>query len=131
MAERRGAPADGSLPALRKRRQSHWRGQWSEILAAGLLLAKGYRILARRWRSPVGEIDLIAVRGRRLAFVEVKHRATLDDCHEAITPAQARRIHRAADYWLARHAAYRTHDLAFDAIHWAPGRLPRHLEHAL
>ena len=68
------------------------RGRMSEWLAAGVLLAKGYRILGRRVRTPYGEIDLIAARGSRLAFVEVKRRATRLEAEAAITPRQAGRI---------------------------------------
>jgi putative endonuclease len=107
------------------------RGSFAELIAAGLLIAKGYRILARRHRTPHGEIDLIAARGRRVAFVEVKRRATMADCEAALTPRQAERIGRAADHWLARHARFRDQDIGLDAILVAPGCLPRHMPHAL
>jgi Uncharacterised protein family UPF0102 len=70
------------------------RGRVSEWFAAAALLARGYRILGRRVRTPYGEIDLIAVRGRRLAFVEVKRRASRLEAEAAITPRQAGRIAR-------------------------------------
>ena len=66
------------------------RGRLSEWLAAAALLARGYRILGRRVRTPYGEIDLIAVRGRRLAFVEVKRRATRGEAEAAVTLAPGR-----------------------------------------
>ena len=103
----------------------------SEWVAAAALLAKGYRILARRWRTPYGEIDLIAVRGRRLAFVEVKRRATRLEGEAAITPRQARRIARAAEFWVSRNPAYRDHEQGLDVIFVMPGRLPLHLPDAL
>lgn len=107
------------------------RGRLSELIAAALLLAKGYRILDRRCRTPYGEIDLIAVRGRRLAFVEVKRRATRLEAEAALTHYQARRIVRAAEYWVSRHPRYRDHDRGLDAILVMPGRLPAYLPDAL
>src|SRR5262245_50440766 len=72
------------------------RGRVSELVAAAALMLKGYRILGRRVRTPYGEIDLIAVRGLRVAFVEVKRRATQDAAQGAVSPRQAGRIARAA-----------------------------------
>ena len=107
------------------------RGRFSELLAAATLLAKGYRILARRLRTPYGEVDLIAVRGRRLAFIEVKRRATRADAEAALSPRQAGRMSRAAEFWVSRHPRYRDHDVGLDAIVVMPGRLPVHLPEAL
>jgi putative endonuclease len=72
-----------------------------ESRAAVWLLAYGYRILARRWKSPLGEIDIIAARRHLLIFVEVKARAKLDDAAEAVTERQKQRIAAAAEIWLA------------------------------
>jgi putative endonuclease len=107
------------------------RGRFSELVAAAALIARGYRILARRCRTPYGEIDLIAVRGRRLAFVEVKRRATRAEAEAALTQYQARRIARAADFWVSRNLRYRDHDRGLDAILVLPRRLPVHLPDAL
>lgn len=107
------------------------RGTLGELMAAALLMAKGYRILARRHRTPYGEIDIIAARRGRVAFVEVKRRATPEDAEAAITEGQARRIQDAAEHWLARHPSYQERDLGFDAVLIVPGRLPRHLHDAL
>jgi len=107
------------------------RGSIAELIAAGVLIAKGYRILARRHRTPHGEIDVIAARWRRLAFVEVKRRATMAECEAALTPRQAERIGRAADYWLARHRRFQEHEVGLDAILVVPGQLPRHLPNVL
>ena len=120
------------LPSASRERLARLRrGRFAELIAACLLIAKGYRILARRHRTPHGEIDLIAERWKRVAFVEVKRRATMADCEAALTPRQAERIGRAADQWLARHARFRDHDIGLDAILVAPGHLPRHLPNAL
>ena len=107
------------------------RGRLSEWVAAAALLARGYRILGRRVRTPHGEIDLIAVRGRRLAFVEVKRRATRAEAEAALTTRQAGRMARAAEFWVSRHAAFREHDRGLDAMLVVPGRLPIHLPDAL
>jgi putative endonuclease len=107
------------------------RGRFSELIAAAMLMAKGYRVLARRCRTPYGEIDLIAVRAKRLAFVEVKRRATRLECEAALTPYQARRMARAAEFWISRNARYRDYDRGLDALLVMPGRLPVHLPDAL
>jgi putative endonuclease len=107
------------------------RGRISELLAAAALLARGYRILGRRVRTPYGEIDLIAVRGKRLAFVEVKRRPARIEAEAALTPRQAGRIARAASFWVSRHPFYRDHQQGLDAVLVVPLRLPIHLPHAL
>ena len=91
------------------------------------LIAKGYRILARRWKSPAGEIDIVARRRQLLVFVEVKARATLDGAAESILPRQRQRIAAAAEAWLATYADPKIVDMRFDAILVAPGKLPRHI----
>jgi putative endonuclease len=102
-------------------------GLSAESRAAALLMAKGYRILAKRFRTPHGEIDLVAKRRNLIAFVEVKARATLDEAAFAVTPRQQARIINAAQAWLAAHPEYAEFELRFDAILIAPRRLPRHL----
>lgn len=102
----------------------------AESRAALLLLAKGYRILARRYKTPVGEIDIIARRRGTLVFVEVKARESFDAAAEAVTPRQQARIIAAAQIWLAAHAATAETPMRFDAILVAPGKVPWHLENA-
>jgi len=99
----------------------------AESRAAALLIAKGFRILARRWRSPAGEIDIVARRRHLLIFVEVKARDTLDHAAESVTPQQRRRIAAAADIWLSQHDVRAITDIRLDAILIAPGKLPRHI----
>ncbi len=106
------------------------RGRRAERLAAWYLRFKGYRILARRFRTPVGEIDLIVRRGRRLAFVEVKLRESIEEGLEALTQGQRRRILRAATAFLRLHPQLAGLDLRFDLLLFAPWRPPRHLEDA-
>ncbi|MEX0696754.1 MAG: YraN family protein [Dongiaceae bacterium] len=110
-----------------KRRDAEKRGRRAELMAAWFLRLKGYRVLARRYRTPAGEIDLIARRGRTLAFVEVKERPDETAALEAVTPTAQRRIARAAALWVSRHPAAAELDLRFDVVLARPGRLPRHL----
>lgn len=124
----RGTTSPG--PA-RSRRQAERRGRIAEWCAAAFLVAKGYRILARRQRSPYGEIDLIAVRGRRVAFVEVKQRRTAAEAAAAVSATQAGRLADAAERWLWRHPRYRDCDVGLDAVLLGPRMWPRHVENAL
>ena len=91
------------------------------------LMAKGYRILATRFRTPHGEIDLVARKRDLVAFIEVKARASLDDAAYAVTPRQQARIIAAAQGWLMAHPEHAEFELRFDAVLIAPRRLPRHL----
>jgi putative endonuclease len=102
-------------------------GLSAESRAAAMLIAKGYRIVARRWRSPVGEIDIVARRRGTLVFVEVKARERLDDAAEAVIVRQQRRIIAAAEAWLAVHPDDVNYDMRFDVILVAPKSLPRHI----
>jgi putative endonuclease len=118
---------------MRKRAErvrAYRRGRLAETLVAALLRLKGHRIVARRYATPVGEIDLVALKGRRLAFVEVKRRRTEDEAAFSVTAKQRRRIVRAAQYWLASHPAFAGHDIAFDVVLAAPWRLPRVIANA-
>jgi putative endonuclease len=116
--------AGGPHPA---RRAAFARGLSAESRAALLLIAKGYRIAARRWKTPVGEIDIVARRRNLLVFVEVKARAGFDEAAFAVTPHQRRRILAAARAWLARHPDDATRAMRFDAVLVVPWRLPRHV----
>ena len=109
-------------------RQAAFRtGISAESRAAALLVAKGFRILARRWKSPVGEIDIIARRRTLLLFVEVKARNNLDEAAESVSPRQRQRIAAAAEAWLATYPDESVKDIRFDAVLVAPGKMPRHL----
>jgi putative endonuclease len=101
------------------------RGLFGETLAAWLYRARFHRVLARRYRTPAGEIDLIVRRGRTIVFVEVKHRPTAEEALDAIGPLSRRRIARAAELWLAAHPDAAGFDLRFDLVIIMPGRLPR------
>jgi putative endonuclease len=123
------ARPDGSPPkeASSERIAAFRTGLSAESRAAAFLMAKGYRILTKRYRTPYGEIDLVAKRRNLVAFVEVKARASLDEAAYAVTPRQQARIINAAQAWLAAHPDHAEFELRFDAILIAPRRLPRHL----
>lgn len=112
------------------RRAAYRRGRGAERWAAWWLRLTGYRILARDFRVPQGEIDLIARRGRLVIFVEVKRRDDPAAAAEAIGGRQRRRIERAAAAFLQRHPALAGCRLRFDALLLSPRRLPRHLADA-
>ncbi len=118
----RGEPAGN--PA---RRAAFRLGLSAESRAAALLLAKGFRICARRWRCPAGEIDIIARRGNLLIFVEVKARACLDEAAYSVTVRQKRRIATSAAAWLAANPDDAACDMRFDAVLVVPRSLPRHV----
>jgi putative endonuclease len=121
----------GAGNRVSERRLRLWRGRWGELVAGALLLAKGYRILARRHVTPYGEVDIIAARRDRVAFVEVKRRTTTAEAQAALTPAQGARIARDADYWLANHPAYLDREVGLDAILVTGRGWPRHIPNAL
>jgi len=116
--------------STRARRAAEHRGHRAETLPALLLRVKGYRIVERRFRSRAGEIDLIARRGRRLAFVEVKARRTPSEAAWAITPRQQARIIRAAEHWLAIQGGGEDFDMSFDVVLIGPWAWPRHIASA-
>ena len=105
-------------------------GLSAESRAAMMLIAKGYRILARRWKTPFGEIDIVARRRGTVVFVEVKARERADDAAEAVTERGKRRIVAAAELWLARNPADAQRDIRFDVMLVTPGKIPRHIANA-
>src|SRR4051812_32106166 len=90
-------------------------------------MAKGFRILARGMRTPVGEIDLIARRGSLVLFVEVKARAELAAAYDALRPAQRARIIRAASWYLTGRPDLAACDLRYDVVVIGGWGLPKHL----
>ncbi len=120
---------DASSRVIRRRRYRS--GLTAEIVAAAYLIAKRHRILARRYKTAAGEIDLVARASRRIAFIEVKRRATLEDCEAAVTPRLRQRVRRAAGLWLARHPQFKDHDIGFDLVFIVPRRWPVYLRDAL
>jgi len=120
----------GNSPSTQFRKFSERSGRRGETLAALYLNLKGYRILARRVKTPVGEIDLIARRGRVTAFVEVKARSFSHQEAEALQAVNHRRIIRAAQLWLGRRPELMQDELRVDVIFLAPFAWPRHIVNA-
>lgn len=102
-------------------------GLSAENRAALLLIAKGFRIAARRLKTPVGELDIVARRRQVLLFVEVKARARHGDAAEAVTARQQKRIVAAAQYWLTSHPDDCTKHIRFDVILVTGWGFPRHI----
>ena len=112
-----------------KRRRAEKRGRRGETLAAFYLRLKGYRILARRERTPRGEIDLVARLGRTIVFVEVKTRNTPAELDLAIDAHRLARVTAAAEALIPRFAS-KGEDIRIDVILIAPGHWPRHIVNA-
>ncbi len=107
--------------------RSHRQGHDAEWIAALWLMLKGYQVLAFRLRGQGGEIDILARRGRVLAAVEVKRRATLEAATLALGADQHQRLIRAAEAAARGRPALAGLDLRIDMVTLAPGRFPRHL----
>jgi putative endonuclease len=105
-------------------------GRRSEVLAAVWLMLKGYRILGFRLRTRIAEIDLLALRGRTLAVIEVKRRASLADALETVTFDQRDRLRRAGAMLAARRPSLRDATVRLDLVALAPRRLPVHIPDA-
>ena len=112
------------------RHDAERRGQRAEALAAWWLRLKGWRVLARRYRTPMGEIDLVAARGRVLSIIEVKARDEIDAALDAVQARSRHRIERAAAAFIASHQAWSKFSPRFDIMIVRPWRLPRHLPDA-
>jgi putative endonuclease len=111
-------------------RTSYRSGLIAESIAAIFLVCKGYRILARRYKTPVGEVDLVARRGKTIVFVEVKARANPTAALESITPRMKNRIARAALHFIASNPRYAPFGMRFDVIALTPPFRLRHLDNA-
>ena len=113
-----------------KRRSNHRNGILAEYLALAYLTLKGYRLVALRYKTPVGEIDIILRRGKTLVFAEVKARAKADDAAHAIHTKNQSRVVRASQQFLANHPEYQNYEVRFDAVLIAWYSRPRHLINA-
>lgn len=120
MSTLRSSPDPRRVTADRLGRWAEWRCVWRLRLA-------GYRVLARRLRTPAGEVDIIAKRGRLVAFVEVKARANVTDAAFALTEPQWQRIARAAEMYIGRRPALADCAIRFDAMLVTPRGWPRHV----
>ncbi len=119
----RKAPDEKRLKAVR-------RGSLAEYRAAFSLVLKGYRIVAFRYRTKLGEIDIIARKGNLIACIEVKARRSLEDSVFAVSDFAQRRIRAASDLWLAKQRDSALLSIRYDIISVTPWRWPVHLPDA-
>jgi putative endonuclease len=118
-------------PGERLKRRKAWRrGHVAEYLAAAFLLFKGYRILAVRHRTKLGEIDIVARKGDLAVFVEVKSRRGAQEAIDAVSFSSQKRIRAASDLWLARQPDFARLSQRYDIVAVLPGRWPRHFPDA-
>jgi putative endonuclease len=111
-----------------RRQRAERSGRRAEAIVAWYLRLKLYRVLARRYRTPSGEIDLVVRKGDTIVFVEVKQRAEEGAGLEAVSPAARRRIARAADHWIAAHPGAAGLGWRFDVVVAIPRRGLRHVK---
>ncbi|MBL8629913.1 MAG: YraN family protein [Rhodospirillaceae bacterium] len=124
-----------TVPSKTQRgRAAEHRGRWAEMLCVVRLWLTGWRIVARRLAgkrgSGVGEIDLVAVRGNTLAFIEVKARTDAVAALDSIQAPQRERIQTAAAAFLAARPQYGSHPVRFDAMILDKGLWPVHVPDA-
>lgn len=105
------------------------RGIWAEIIASLIYRFKFYRIIHRRYKTKIGEVDLIARRGKTIVFIEVKYKSS-EICERVISEKQRSRIRRAAEYFLYKHPQFSLFDIRFDAVIIQKGNLPVIIENA-
>lgn len=104
--------------------KTYQRGMRAEKLAALWLRLKGYKILEQRYKTAVGEIDLIVSKNNLIAFVEVKTRPTINESLESITPKMKSRITRTAQHYLSQNN-HATLNLRFDVVAVTPFKIKR------
>jgi putative endonuclease len=114
----------------RTKQAAHAHGHRAESIAVWYLRLKGYRLLARRFKSTLGEIDLILRKRKTLIFVEVKARRTIDDSLAAVTPQQSRRISQAASLFTARYDMSGIDEQRFDIVAVPSYLWPTHIQNA-
>jgi len=113
-----------------KRQKANRWGYWAEYLAATSLLLKGYRILSLRYKTKLGEIDLIAKKGNLIIIVEVKARKTVSEAVDSVTHQSKQRIENAADLWLAKQRTPHLYSMRFDIVAVRPWAWPTHFKNA-
>lgn len=109
---------------------NYQKGLLAEKRALIYFRIKGYRVLAERYKTPLGEVDLILSRGEVIVFVEVKQRRTVEAAAEAIHARNQARVRQAAELYLQEHPEYTGRDIRFDALVMGRSGWPQHLENA-
>ena len=115
------------MSAADKRRRAYKKGHRGEWLAAWILRMKAFRIVATRFKTKSGEVDLIARRGDLVLMVEVKARPTLEQAMDAVSHSALKRIEAAGDEWLARQQDHAKLSVRYDLIAVLPRRWPVHV----
>jgi putative endonuclease len=119
-----------SAPRARRGRKARRDGRRGEFIAVLWLMAKGYRIIGFRMKTPLAEIDVLAVKGDVVVVVEVKHRADLGAATQAVSHRQRERLLRAARSLTVRRPDLAGAAVRLDLLALAPGRWPRHIRDA-
>lgn len=104
------------MKKITKQNKSYYKGLWAERLAAIWLFIKGYRILKMRYKTKVGEVDIIAKRGDVIVFIEVKAHTTKDNGVNAISAVSKGRIFRAGQFFIAKNPKWSGMNVRFDAM---------------
>lgn len=112
------------------KQKTYQQGLLAEQIAALFLLCKGYKVLERRYKTPMGEIDLVVKKGKKIIFVEVKKRKKLDQALYSISPHQQYRIQKTALGFIKKNPHYQDFDLRFDVIYFSKRFWPHHLLNA-
>ncbi len=113
-----------------KQPSNYKKGIMAEKFAKGFLTLKGYKLLDERFKTPLGEIDLIMCKNNLLVFVEVKLRQTIEKAKESIHARNQQRVYSAAELYLQKHPEYTNFEMRFDALVLAPYSMPLHIENA-
>ena len=113
-----------------RRRKSYYFGLFAEKLVKIYLIFKGYKILSKRYKTYVGEVDVIAKKGKVIAFVEVKARRSSGDMYEVLSFVQQHRIKRAASVFLCKNPSYNSYYISFDLVLYQPPFKIKHLKNA-
>lgn len=108
----------------------HQKGLWAELKAKAYLRLNGYHLLEERFKTPLGEIDLIVKKENMVVFVEVKLRRTVEAAAEAIHAKNQSRVRHAAELYLQQHPEYNEYEMRFDALVMAAGAWPEHIPDA-
>jgi putative endonuclease len=109
---------------------SYDQGLWAETMAALYLCLKGYKVLERRFKTPVGEIDIVARKGKTIIFAEVKFRPTSGEALAAISQTSRMRIERTAEAFIQHNPGYAQHDIRFDVLAVSGTFSVHHLDNA-
>lgn len=115
---------------MKTRQAAQRRGHLAETVALWFLRLKGYRLLARRFKTRSGEIDLVMRKGETTAFIEVKQRRSADDAVIAVTSYQSKRISSAAAGWMARDPRAASGFCRFDIVAVSSNLWPTHIPNA-